>query len=498
VLVSSILIFFAFPRKARTTRTSLGTEARTHARAAVVTVEAGGDRSDRLEGLPMFQSTVADYFQSWDKFLGAYYEPIRAALGLMPFVGEDRADDVAQGFFLKMFERDILANRPAIEGRFRNWLYVAARHHALDELRKIQRRRERADAFDVHEPADPRAPHPGEAPFDADELYALSVLHMTVGRVRKHLLAEGKSGHWMIFEELVLAPLVPGRVPKTRDELLAMFPGDAPISLDNRMTTVKRVFRRILPALIPADPTESLTPEQRFQELLDILHASSQNRLWLAFLLDPAPGPELSIGSSLDLAARSTVFEGSEPILSPEIHQDELRILLGFWLETPLGDYLDDLEGIGPAVARAVRRSRPSVPIGRPHAAAAPFNLRTFMDGAPELPAIPPAELKALFERLKTFAKRVHRSVKHERAAGRDPARAAGRLDHSMPFEIAQVLYNLAAALALTRCETRIIGLHDAQYRKNVTWVLNQPWLDARLRPVFFAALSRLRPASHS
>ncbi len=257
----------------------------------------------------MFQSTVAESFQSWDKFLGVYYEPIRVALAFMPFVGEDRADDVAQGFFLKMFERDILANRPAIEGRFRNWLYIAARHHALDELRKIKRVRERADAFDGREPSDPRGHDPGDDPFDADEHYALSVLHLTVRRVRKHLLAEGKSEHWMIFEELVLAPLVPGRVPKTRDELLAMFPGQAPICLDNRMTTVKRVFRRILPAQIPADPTESLTPDQRFRELLDILHASGRSRLWLAFLLDPTPSPELSTGSSLDMVARSTCVE---------------------------------------------------------------------------------------------------------------------------------------------------------------------------------------------
>jgi hypothetical protein len=67
-----------------------------------------------------------------------------------------------------------------------------------------------------------------------------------------------------------------------------------------------------------------------------------------------------------------------------------------------------------------------------------------------------------------------------------------------MPFEVAQVLYNLAGALALTRCAARIIGLRDEQYRKNLAWVLGQPWLDARLRPVFFAALSRLRPASPS
>ena len=108
----------------------------------------------------------------------------------------------------------------------------------------------------------------------------------------------------MIFEELVLAPLIPGRVPKTRDELLAMFPGQGHVVLDNRVTTVKRVFRRILPVLIPADPTESLGPEERFAELLEILRASKKNRLWLAFLTNPMPGPEESTGSSLDLAAR--------------------------------------------------------------------------------------------------------------------------------------------------------------------------------------------------
>ena len=63
---------------------------------------------------------------------------------LLPFVGEAQADDVAQSFFLKMYERDILENRPAITGRFRNWLYVAARRHAIDEWRKSHRRPERA------------------------------------------------------------------------------------------------------------------------------------------------------------------------------------------------------------------------------------------------------------------------------------------------------------------------------------------------------------------
>ena len=84
------------------------------------------------------------------------------------------------------------------------------------------------------EPADPRFDSADEPPFDADEFYALSVLHMTVRRVRKHLVDEGKSEHWMIFEELVLAPLIRDGVPKSREELLAMFPGKGPVFLDNR------------------------------------------------------------------------------------------------------------------------------------------------------------------------------------------------------------------------------------------------------------------------
>jgi hypothetical protein len=446
----------------------------------------------------MYQSTTTENFQSWDKFLSAYYQPIKAALALMPFVGADRADDVANDFFLKLYERDLLANRPAITGRFRDWLYVAARNHALDDRRKRQRRRERPDAFDVHDPADPRPGGPDDAPFDADECYALSVPHLTVGRVRKHLLQEGKAEHWMIFEELVLAPLIPGRAAKSREELLAMFPGEGPAFLDNRMTTVKRVFRRILPALIPADPTESRTPDQRLHELLEIVRASAKTRLWLALLLDPSPDPALTGGSSLDLAAGAFDDAGRDAGLSPEALRDELRILLSFWLEMPLQDLPDHRGRARPPAARATPDPRPTGRPGSSPADVPPINLRALIDESHPLgSAIPAEELTDLLERLKTFAKRVHRSRpagrgRHDRSG---PIQGLCRFEDAMPFEIAQVLYNLAGALALSRCDARIIGLRDEQYRKNIAWALNQSWLDPRLRPVFFAALSRLRPA---
>ena len=62
------------------------------------------------------------------------------------------------------------------------------------------------------------------------------------------------------------------------------------------------------------------------------------------------------------------------------------------------------------------------------------------------------------------FAKRVHRSLKH--GARAESPRGTTRRDNSMPVEVAQVLYDLAGALALCRCGTRIIGLSDERYRK--------------------------------
>lgn len=436
----------------------------------------------------MFESTTAENFESWDRFLSCYYEPIRTALRLIPFVGEERADDVAQGFFLKMYQRDLLENRPAITGQFRNWLYVAARRHAIDEWRKSRRRSEQPDGLELKDAADPRLPGVQNAPLDADELYALSILHMTVERVRKHLIEQGKTEHWTIFEELVLAPLVPGRVAKSREELLASFPGKGPDFLDNRVTTVKRVFRRMLPALVPADPTDSLTPEQRFQDLLDILHSSKSSRLWLAFLNDPAPAPELSPGSSLDLAARAPGYLRADSTVGPDILNDELRVLLAFWLEMPLQEFLDDLDTIGPVVAEVLRESYENRLSGRPGRSPRRLNLNGLVDGT--IPSIPPEELKILLERVKSFAKRVHRSVRS--ATQKPAAREIGRRGSSMPAEIAQVLYDLAGALALCHCGARIIGLGDDRFRKNITWALDQRWLDARLRPAFTAALKKL------
>jgi hypothetical protein len=413
---------------------------------------------------------------------------------LLPFVGEGRADDVTQSFFLKLYERNFLKTRPAITGRFRNWIYVAARRHAIDEWRKVDRRPERADSFsfDIDGPIHSRAVAADDGPFDPDEVHALSVLHLALLRLKKHLIEDGRTDLWMIFDELLIAPLIPGRVAKDREDIRAMFPGEPPGFLDNRLTTVKRIFRRMLPALIPIDPTESLTLHERYREIETILRGATNSHLWLALLMPPEIRSNDTSGSSLDLPPRSAYLDAHEAAVSRRVIHEELRILLGFWLELPLYDFLDDLEAVGPAVSAAIAESRLAYDsAARRVSAGLPFNLRRLIAGVePPLVSIPPNEWLALLQCLKTFSKGVYRASQQRNASGQH-GEALPR-ESTIPLEVAHVLYNLANALALLRCGARIIRIKDDQFRKNVKWVLDQNWLAAELRPIFLDALKTL------
>jgi hypothetical protein len=380
--------------------------------------------------------TLVTNLETPERFLEVYYDAIREALAVLPYVGERLADDVTNNLFLKILRNDILSKKPAEAGRFRAWLYVLARNHARDEAQKLRRRRDQNPLFEAEEPVDTREEGPDEEPIESDEFYALSVLQMTAARVRKRLFEDGMAEHWVIFEELHLAPMIPGRLAKTREQLLAMFPGQKPGFLDNRATTVKRIFKSMLPALIPADPTDSLTPGGRFEEFKEILSASKHSRLWLAFLLDPIPDPDASIGSSLDLAAPSVRLEASEADALSRDFPDELRILLGFWLDKPLQDYLDDVEGVGAAVAAAARAASQERRRGPSAFAVATLNLRSLIDDTtPLVSGVPPEELTELLIRLKSFVKRVHQTAQRNQAD--DPLTPAYRWESSLPLEVA-------------------------------------------------------------
>ncbi len=87
-----------------------------------------------------------------------------------------------------MYEKDILEKRTSITGRFRNWLYIAAHRHAVDEFATSNDVPSNPNSFVVQEPVDKCFAGSEDTTFDADEFYALSILHLAVGRVHRHLI----------------------------------------------------------------------------------------------------------------------------------------------------------------------------------------------------------------------------------------------------------------------------------------------------------------------
>ena len=58
---------------------------------------------------------------------------------------------------------------------------------------------------------------------------------------------------------------------------------------------------------------------------------------------------------------------------------------------------------------------------------------------------------------------------------------------------VALLARGLAIVLALVEFGVKISDLEDAVLTKNLDWVVERPWLDERLRPVFERGLGRLR-----
>jgi len=446
-------------------------------------------------------------------FLKAYSDPIRAAVASLRFVRDQDVDDVFQSFILKVQQNDLLGNyrekkKAGKVGSFRGWLFRSLRNHAVDWYRRAPTGFEGPSS--LFDSLDRRQNVEDYAATEDELLYALSMLHLATQHVRRHWQDHAKPELWASFEEVYLQGqiprLAPAPDPGAEDQPGArILKGKLRQQVYNQATTVLRVFRRVLPEVIPAGLCDRRTAEERYAEWCSILVQTQAIRnlpVWLAFLEAPHPSPDAPTGRSEDLAMAPGGVERDDPVdhgersessraeaeavVRPkfevdaerewrEAEWDELRVLLAFWLAMPFRDYLDDLDGVDPGVTMSG------------------LSLRGLLgdDGTGSPSGV---ELEALLRRVKSFAKQVYQLVREGAAPSRGPE--APRRLHSMPAEVAQVLYNLAIALALTRCGVRIDSLPRETVRMNFIWVSSRPWLIRELCPVFTDALRRIHPSA--
>jgi hypothetical protein len=64
--------------------------------------------------------------------------------------------------------------------------------------------------------------------------------------------------------------------------------------------------------------------------------------------------------------------------------------------------------------------------------------------------------------------------------------------DSLLPHEIATLLYFASIVTALTRCGRRITELDEVALRSGIEWLVQQPWVDERMRMLLGEGLARL------
>ena len=418
-----------------------------------------------------FETTDDEILKDFAVFYQTYLEPVQGALRSWLRVPQQDVDDLAQAFFTKVLEKDLLAKRDQV-AHFRQWLFAALRNHVLDHYRREGRSRQRQQLEPTFDPADAQpVPGWGGHADDPDSLYALAVLNMTLQKMRFHCETSGKPEIWEIFDLWVRARVNDEGRSDTADELSGLFVDKERSFLWNRLTTAKRIFKRIVREVIPPALSDCLDPDERYEEWLDILRSSraaKENRLHLAFCIDAVPPDDAAESLSINLAVRTELIRAvdAEPI-PPAMRDDELRILLSFRLSTPLEYYVT---GLARAARARTRRKGQGEAAVRP---SAPPTLLTLL--TPASTADGALEREDLYRLIKKSAKWNHNNA-----------------GDTMPPEISKVIYNLAIVLALTECGVRITDLKDANLIKNLRWLLSRSWLDSRLRPVFERGLKHL------
>lgn len=139
------------------------------------------------------------------KLIRTYWNPVASYLARRWKLSPEDADDLAQEFFARLCEEDLLSEAAPERGRFRTFLQLKLNHLAIDELRRrsAQKRGGGARTIPLDAGRDAGLPDPawpGPSPADEfDRLWAGHLLSLSLAELEARLKAEGKEAMYQAF-----------------------------------------------------------------------------------------------------------------------------------------------------------------------------------------------------------------------------------------------------------------------------------------------------------
>jgi len=245
-----------------------------------------GDSSERRYVFPTTHWSLigraggeADAVQSaaLNELLKKYWPALKAHLLAKRTIDPHEADDLVQGFIEnKILEHNLLSVADARRGKFRNLLARALDNYVVNQWERSaakKREVERAVSYDTEARAH-WAAHDATPSQAFDVEWAREVLSQALRRMKVECGATGRDDLWVVFEGRVLAPIFHGTPALSYESIVSRFGYTSPSHASNALVTAKRMFARVLRAVV----SEYALDEDDIESELGDLHRILSDR----------------------------------------------------------------------------------------------------------------------------------------------------------------------------------------------------------------------------
>jgi DNA-directed RNA polymerase specialized sigma24 family protein len=186
----------------------------------------------------------------------------------------DHAEDLVQAFLAdRLLDRNVLRQAAREKGRLRSFLLKVFGNFVIGQLRRERAHKRRPASSDVVALDDLPELASGEASLaDAfDTVWARQILARTMDRMRDECRSKDRRVMWDIFEARVLGPLLDQGDPMPYEQLVERFGLRSPSEASNLLITAKRMFVRVLHAVVRETVAADRDVEAEIRELKRVL-----------------------------------------------------------------------------------------------------------------------------------------------------------------------------------------------------------------------------------
>ena len=215
--------------------------------------------------------------QALGELLRRYFPALRAHLVYGKRLSPEDADDLVQEFVAdKIIEKELIGRADAQRGKFRTFLLTALDRFLIDRFREENARKRSPGEGRVQAIGDQAEQLPDRQTDVFDLAWARNVIDQTVQLMRQECERSGRRDVWGVFECRLLGPMLGQAEPVEYEELVRRLGLQSPSHASNVLITAKRMFARVMRAVVGEYTRHSAEIESEIGELMEVLARSRE------------------------------------------------------------------------------------------------------------------------------------------------------------------------------------------------------------------------------